>query len=109
MNSFQPGGSGPKKPNAALQTDGYVTPRSTWIDKQPVLEKMRISERTLQKWRSKGILPHYNIAGRIYYCEEDLQTLLENSKRTWVEKRSPRNKEEKPANPQTKTGKGKKK
>jgi hypothetical protein len=60
--------------------NGYQTPNNRWIDKQEVLEHMRIGDRTLQKWRSDGILPFYRICGRIYYREGDLEMLLEKHK-----------------------------
>jgi len=47
-----------------------------WIDKQDILIRMHISCRTLQRWRSKGILPFSRIGRKIYYKESDLRKLL---------------------------------
>jgi hypothetical protein len=47
-----------------------------WLDKQDILERMHISSRTLQSWRSLGILPFIKIRKKIYYKESDLRRLL---------------------------------
>jgi predicted site-specific integrase-resolvase len=47
-----------------------------WIDKQEVMIRMHISDRTLQTWRSKGIIPFSRIGKKIYYKESDLRNLL---------------------------------
>jgi hypothetical protein len=47
-----------------------------WIDKQDILTSMHISSRTLQRWRTKGILPFSRIGRKIYYKESDLNKLL---------------------------------
>jgi hypothetical protein len=52
-----------------------------WLDKQDILQRMHISERTLQKWRTKKILPYSKIGGKIYYREMDLIALLEKNMR----------------------------
>ncbi len=75
MQSFKPGNN---------RNNGYKTAANTWIDKKEVLDNMRISERTLQNWRSKGILPHYRLGGRIYYREGDLEAMMEKNRRTDV-------------------------
>jgi hypothetical protein len=49
----------------------------TWIDKQEILMRLHISNRTLQNWRSKGILPFARIGKKIYYKESDIRKLLE--------------------------------
>ena len=50
-----------------------------WLDKQDILQRMHISERTLQKWRTKKILPYSKIGGKIYYREKDVTALLEKN------------------------------
>jgi hypothetical protein len=47
-----------------------------WIDKQEIMMRLHISNRTLQTWRSKGILPFTRIRKKIYYKESDLRNLL---------------------------------
>ncbi len=51
-----------------------------WMDKTEVLEKMHISSRTLQTWRSKRILPFKKIGRKIYYWDSDLRELLRTQK-----------------------------
>jgi helix-turn-helix protein len=53
-----------------------------WLDKQEIMERMHISSRTLQKWRSKGLLPYSPIGGKIYYPESGLEKLLLDNLRT---------------------------
>jgi hypothetical protein len=52
---------------------------SDWIDAQEVLQKMHISQRTLQTWRINGLLPFSRIRGKIYYRKSDILSLLENN------------------------------
>jgi hypothetical protein len=51
-------------------------PEEIWIDKQEIMIRLHISNRTLQTWRSKGILPFARIRKKIYYRESDLRNLL---------------------------------
>ncbi|MDE3235592.1 MAG: helix-turn-helix domain-containing protein [Bacteroidota bacterium] len=51
-----------------------------WMDKQDLFQLLHISERTLQNWRSKGLLPFYRISGKIFYKESDLHELLHRHK-----------------------------
>ncbi len=47
-----------------------------WMDKREVLEKLHISSRTLQTWRSNGQIPYKKIGRKIYYWYSDLIELL---------------------------------
>jgi len=51
-------------------------PEEIWIDKQEIMMRLHISNRTLQTWRSKGILPFARIGKKIFYKESDLRDLL---------------------------------
>jgi predicted site-specific integrase-resolvase len=51
-------------------------PAEVWIDKQEIMMRLHISNRTLQNWRSKGILPFARIGKKIFYKESDLRNLL---------------------------------
>lgn len=55
--------------------------KEVWLDKQEILQRMHISDRTLQSWRSKKLLRHSKIGGKIYYSETDLQLLLKRNMR----------------------------
>lgn len=50
------------------------------MDKQDVLQKMHISERTLQEWRREGMLPYYPIKNKFYYKYSDILLMLEVNK-----------------------------
>jgi DNA-binding transcriptional MerR regulator len=50
-----------------------------WIDSQDVLIKMHIYQRTLQTWRTNGLLPFSNINGKFYYKKSDILRLLESN------------------------------
>lgn len=47
-----------------------------WMDKRDVLEKLHISSRTLQTWRSNGLIPYKKIGRKIYYWYSDLIEVL---------------------------------
>lgn len=54
-----------------------------FIDLQDVLLRTNISKRTLQRWRSNGILPYYKIGGKIFYNENEVKEVMEKHKRTY--------------------------
>ena len=41
---------------------------------------LRISRRTLQEYRTVGIIPYYLICGKVIYKESEIQNLLENNR-----------------------------
>lgn len=58
------------------ETDVANIAPEIWLDKQDILQRLHISSRTLQNWRSSGLLPYSKIKGKIYYKETDLEILL---------------------------------
>ena len=50
-----------------------------WMDNRDVCEALRISKRTLQVYREKGLLPYTRIKNKIFYRPEDVQKPLESS------------------------------
>lgn len=50
-----------------------------WMDNQEVCEILRISKRTLQVYREKGLLPFTRIKNKFFYKPEDVQNMLESS------------------------------
>ncbi len=48
-----------------------------WLDKQDLLQMLHISARTLQNWRSLGLLPFYKITGKIYYKASEVSMMLD--------------------------------
>ncbi|MDD3971300.1 MAG: helix-turn-helix domain-containing protein [Clostridia bacterium] len=47
-----------------------------WIDSQDVMQKLHVSVRTLQSWRTNGLLPYSRINNKIYYRKSDILSLL---------------------------------
>lgn len=52
----------------------------TWLDKQDVLQLLHISARTLQNWRTNGVLPYYKVEGKIWYKKADIEQMLTERK-----------------------------
>lgn len=42
---------------------------------------LKISRRTLQEYRSAGIIPYYLICGKVIYKESEIQQLLEDARK----------------------------
>jgi len=70
--------SQPPKPRKAIVAVNW--PKTKWFDKADLLMLLHISSRTLQNWRSKGIIPFTRIKGKIYYKETDVYELLEKGR-----------------------------
>lgn len=49
---------------------------------------LKISRRTLQEYRSAGILPYYLISGKAFYKESDVQQMLGKAYRPLFDKRN---------------------
>lgn len=49
------------------------------LDNQDVLQRLKISSRSLQRYRSSGKLPYFSISGKIYYKLSDVKQLIRNS------------------------------
>lgn len=47
-----------------------------WMDNQDVCETLRISKRTLQVYRDKGLIPFSRIKHKFFYRPEDVLRLL---------------------------------
>lgn len=46
------------------------------LDNQDVLQALKISERTLQRFRSSGELPYYTLHGKSYYKLSDVNRFI---------------------------------
>lgn len=49
------------------------------LDNQDVLLMLKISNRSLQRYRSDGKLPYYSISGKIYYKRSDVEQVIRDS------------------------------
>lgn len=50
-----------------------------WIDSEDVITKLKISPRTLQRWRINGIIPYSRLNGRCYYRITDILKILHHN------------------------------
>ncbi len=48
----------------------------TWLDIPDTAKWLKVSPRTLQNYRDKGMLPYSKIDGKIYFRLQDLQEFL---------------------------------
>lgn len=49
------------------------------LDNQDLLQMLKISHRSLQRYRSSGKLPYYTISGKLYYKLSDVHQFLRDS------------------------------
>ena len=49
------------------------------LDNQDILQMLKISARSLQRYRSIGKLPYYTISGKIYYKLSDVRQFVRES------------------------------
>lgn len=49
------------------------------LDNQDLLQMLKISNRSLQRYRSNGRLPYYTISGKLYYKLSDVHQFIRDS------------------------------
>lgn len=49
------------------------------LDNQDLLQMLKISNRSLQRYRSQGKLPYYTISGKLYYKLSDVHQFIRDS------------------------------
>lgn len=49
------------------------------LDNQDLLQMLKISNRSLQRYRSTGKLPYYTISGKLYYKLSDVHQFIRDS------------------------------
>ncbi len=49
------------------------------LDNQDLLQMLKISPRSLQRYRSSGNLPYYSITGKLYYKLSDVHQFIRES------------------------------
>ena len=62
------------------QSDDTINPDEEWVDSYEVCTFLNISERTLQRLRTKGIISYSLISGKTYYTIAEIKRML-NEKR----------------------------
>lgn len=63
-----------KKNNCTQSIDGEEL-----LDNQDLMQLLKISNRSLQRYRSDGKLPYYSISGKIYYKRSDVEQVIRDS------------------------------
>ena len=58
-----------------------VPSRRAFNGQRFITEKLRVSRRTLQEYRSAGTIPYYLICGKILYNESEIQQFLEDARK----------------------------
>lgn len=56
-----------------------------FITDKALSEKLKISRRTLQQYRSSGLIPYYLICGKVIYMESEIQKILEDVRRKTID------------------------
>lgn len=68
-----------KEMNVLCQQNGDKVMQK-WLDNQEVCELLKISKRTLQTYREKGLLPFSQIGHKMYYRPQDVEKVFKNLK-----------------------------
>ena len=56
----------------------------SYLTEKEVSKRIRVSERTLQNWRSQGVVDFIKFSGKIIYAESAIQQLLDkNFNKAW--------------------------
>lgn len=55
-----------------------TTPLEEWVDGGYIMRQLGISLRTLQTWRSSGIIPYSQVLGKLFYKRSDIERLLDD-------------------------------
>ncbi len=63
----------------ALEENKNTNLKGQWLDNEEVGNILKVSKRTLQTYRDRGILPYSQIGNKIYYKADDIQSHLENN------------------------------
>lgn len=63
---------------STVENDNTEDENELWVDSYEVCTFLKISERTLQRLRSKGEISYSNIRGRNFYKIKEIKRLLES-------------------------------
>ena len=62
---------------ALLRLGSSYAKRRSYLTGEEVCERLKLSARTLQEYRSSGLLAFYEIGDKILYKQSDLQAMLD--------------------------------
>ena len=57
-----------------------VNPQEEWLDRHEASRFLKISLRTLDSYREKGLITYSKIGGRVYLKKSDLVEAIQNSR-----------------------------
>lgn len=63
-----------------LLKDKQMLEQNRYITDAELAKFLKLSRRTLQEYRNNGILPYYQIGGKILYKESDIEEILEKNR-----------------------------
>lgn len=63
----------------SLQKNRSTIDGEELLDNQDLLQMLKISNRSLQRYRSSGKLPYYTISGKLYYKLSDVHKFIRES------------------------------
>jgi len=49
--------------------------RTEWLTRDQVAELLQVSESTVRRWTSQGVLPAYRFAGVVRYRRDDVEAM----------------------------------
>ena len=59
-----------------INTDKILDPNDKILDNQDLAFLLKVSFRTLQRYRAKGTLPYFNIGRKTYYKASDIRAFV---------------------------------
>lgn len=62
------------------------------LDNQDLLQMLKVSSRSLQRYRSSGKLPYYTISGKLYYKLSDIHQFIRESFNAPLERKKDKDK-----------------
>ncbi|MEN6316935.1 MAG: helix-turn-helix domain-containing protein [Clostridiaceae bacterium] len=65
--------------DSASTTNPLTDKLQDWLDNQDVMQALHISPRTLQTFRSNGILPFSRIGNKLFYRRQDIIKILSDN------------------------------
>lgn len=54
-------------------------PKEEWLDTTDVCQMLKVSKRTVRRWRNKGYLKSYAVSGHTYYSRHEVDKLLRSN------------------------------
>lgn len=54
--------------------------KDEWLDNNDLVRLLKVSDKTLYRWRKQGLLVPYRIGGKCYYSKKSLEEMMNVSK-----------------------------